>query len=421
MSLYARSQRAHHGVSAKAAPHKLCRTQASTSVRLGGGAAVLVLCVGLGACQDKQPSSSTHTAAAPPAVGVIVAEPKPVTLVKELPGRITPMRIAEVRPRVSGIIVERAFEQGSLVKEGDVLYRIDPRPFEVELDSAKAALARAEATLFQANRQEDRLRQLLTGQTTTQAQYDLALAAEKQAEADVAAQKAAVQRAQINLDYATLRAPITGRIGRALVTEGALVGQNEATHLATIQQLDPIYADFTQSVTELNQLKRDLAEGRLQQVAPGAAKVRLVFDDGTSYRHSGRLLFSDVTVDPGTGKVTLRGEFPNPSSELLPGTYVRVQIEEGVDADAIVLPQQAIQRNNAGGSEVYVVNDAGRAVLQPVRVGRTLGNGIVVEDGLKPGYRVVVEGFQKFTPGSVVEAVPWGPAKQATATSIQPH
>lgn len=392
-----------------------------TAGRLLGSVAILALSFGLSACQDKQPTSPGHTAAALPAVSVIVAEPKPVTLVKELPGRITPMRIAEVRPRVSGIIVERTFEQGSLVKAGDVLYRIDPRPFEVELDSAKAALARAEATLFQANRQEDRLRQLLTGQTTTQAQYDLALAAEKQAEADVAAQKAAVQRAQINLDYATLRAPITGRIGRALVTEGALVGQNEATHLATIQQLDPIYADFTQSVTELNQLKRDLAEGRLRQVSPDAAKVRLVFDDGTPYRHSGRLLFSDVTVDPGTGKVTLRGEFPNPTSELLPGTYVRVQIEEGVDADAIVLPQQAIQRNNAGGSEVYVVNDAGRAVLQPVRVGRTLGNEIVVEDGLKPGYRIVVEGFQKFTPGSAVEPVAWVPAKQATATSVQPN
>lgn len=388
---------------------------------LAGTAVILVLLIGLAGCQDKQAASSAHSAATPPAVSVIVAEPKAVTLVKELPGRITPVRIAEVRPRVSGIIVAQTFEQGSLVKEGSVLYRIDPRPFAAELDSAKAAQAKAEAALFQANRQEDRLRQLLSGQTTTQAQYDLALAAEKQAEADVAAQKAAVQRAQLNLDFATLRAPITGRIGRALVTEGALVGQNEATHLATIQQLDPIYADFTQSVTELNQLKRDLSDGRLQTVSPNAAKVRLVFDDGTLYPHSGRLLFSDVTVDPGTGQVILRGEFPNPGAELLPGTYMRVQIEEGIDADAIVLPQQAIQRNNAGGSEVYVVNDEGRAVLQPVRVGRTQGDEIVVEDGLKPGYRVVVEGFQKFTPGSVVQPVPWAPAKQATAAQAQPN
>jgi membrane fusion protein (multidrug efflux system) len=395
--------------------------QIPAQAHIRGVAAILVLSVGLSGCRDKHPADPDHTAAASPAVSFVIAEPKAVTLVKELPGRITPMRIAEVRPRVSGIIVAQTFDQGSLVKEGDVLYRIDPRPFTVELDSAKAALAKAEATLFQADRQEDRLRQLLSGQTTTQAQYDLALAAEKQAEAEVAAQKAAVQRAQLNLDFATLRAPIAGRIGRALVTEGALVGQNEATHLATIQQLDPIYADFTQSVTELNQLKRDLAEGRLQQVSPNAAKVRLVFDDGSLYRHAGRLLFSDVTVDPGTGQVILRGEFPNPGAELLPGTYVRVQIEEGVDADAIVLPQQAIQRNNAGGSEVYVVNDAGRAILQPVRVGRTLGDEIVVEDGLKPGYRVVVEGFQKFTPGSVVQPVPWEPAKRATAVQAQPN
>lgn len=358
-------------------------------------------------------------AAAAPEVGIVTVEPRPVTLIKELPGRVTPMRIAEVRPRVSGIIVERAFQQGSVVKKGEVLYRIDPLPFEVELESAKAALARAEASLFQASRQEDRLRTLLSGQTTTQAQYDLALSAERQAEAEVASQKAAVKRAQINLDYATIRAPITGRIGRALVTEGALVGQNEATHLATIQQLDPIYADFTQSVTELNQLKRDLATGRLRQVSPDAARVRLLFDDGTTYPQAGRLLFSDVTVDPGTGKVTLRGEFPNPQADLLPGTYVRVQIEEGISARAVTLPRQAVQRNNAGGSEVFVINNAGRAVLQPVRTGRTLGDQVVIEDGLQAGNRVVVEGFQKFVPGGAVTPVPWSASAAASAGAVQ--
>jgi len=221
---------------------------------------MVAVATSLAGCQEASKAPSPKIVAAQE-VGIVIVQPRYVTLTKELPGRVTPMRIAEVRPRVSGIIIERSFEQGSLVAQGDVLYRIDPKPFEVELDSAKAALARAEATLFQASRQEDRLRTLLTGQTTTQAQYDLALVAERQAEADVAGQRATVRRAQINLDYATLRAPITGRIGRALVTEGALVGQNEATHLATIQQLDPIYADFTQSVTELNQLKRDLADG----------------------------------------------------------------------------------------------------------------------------------------------------------------
>lgn len=379
----------------------------------------LVFAIGLLGGNGPASVAFAGDAAAPPEVGIVTVQPRPVTLTKELPGRVTPMRIAEVRPRVSGIVVERAFQQGSVVTKGDVLYRIDPLPFEVELESAKAALARAEASLFQASRQEDRLRTLLTGQTTTQAQYDLALSAERQAEAEVAAQKAAVKRAQINLDYATIRAPITGRIGRALVTEGALVGQTEATHLATIQQLDPIYADFTQSVTELNQLKRDLASGRLRQVSPDAARVRLLFDDGTAYPHAGRLLFSDVTVDPGTGKVTLRGEFPNPQADLLPGTYVRVQIEEGVSARAVTLPRQAVQRNNAGGSEVIVINDAGRAVLQPVRTGRTLGDQVVIEDGLLAGNRVVVEGFQKFVPGGAVTPVPWSGSGAASASATQ--
>jgi membrane fusion protein (multidrug efflux system) len=361
--------------------------------------------IGLAGCGQQQPAAS-H-AVAPPDVAVVTVKPRPVTLTKELPGRIAPIRIAEVRPRVSGIIIERSFEQGSLVKEGSVLYRIDPKPLEVELESAKAALAKAEATQFLASRQEERQKSLLTGQSTSEAQYDIAVAARRQADAEVAAQKAAVARAELNLDYATIRAPITGRIGRALVTEGALVGKDEATHLATIQQLDPIYADFTQSVTEANQLKRELAKGRLKQTSPHAAVVHLSFEDGTTYPHDGHLLFSDVSVDPGTGQVTLRGEFPNPTAELLPGMYVRVQIEEAIDAQAITVPVQAVQRNNAGGSEVYAVNDESRAVLQPVRAGRVLGDQIVIDEGLQPGNRVIVEGFQKLTPGTPVHAVPW--------------
>lgn len=360
---------------------------------------------GLSACSD--PTSPAATITAQPEVGVVTVEAASVTLTKELPGRITPMRIAEVRPRVSGIVIERTFQQGSVVGAGTVLYRIDPASFQIELDKARAALAKAEAVLYQAARQEDRLKNLLAGQATSQAQYELAVAAERQAEAEVAAQKAAVGQAQLNIDWATVRAPISGRIGRALVTEGALVNPNETTHLATIQQLDPIYADFTQSVGELNQLKRDLAQGRLKSVSPEAARVRLLLDDGSTYKHIGRLLFSDVSVDPGTAKVTLRGEFPNPDADLLPGMYVRVQIEEAVDTNAIVVPAQAVQRTAAGGSAVFVVNDESRAKLQPVRTGRTLGNGILIEDGLRPGWRVVVDGFQKFAPGGAVTPVPW--------------
>lgn len=357
------------------------------------------------ACKD--PSAERSKDAAPPEVGVVTVEAKPVTLTKELPGRIAPMRIAEVRPRVSGIVIERMFQQGSVVEAGTPLYRLDPAPFQVELDKARAALTKAEAVLYQASRQEDRLKNLLTGQATSQAQYELAVAAERQAEADVAAQKAALDQAQLNLNLATVRAPISGRIGRALVTEGALVNTSETSQLATIQQLDPIYADFTQSVSELYELKRDLAEGRLKRVSPEAARVRLVLDNGSTYKHSGRLLFSDVSVDPGTAKVTLRGEFPNPDADLLPGMYVRVQIEEAIDVDGIVLPAQAVQRTTAGTAAVYVVNDEGRAMLQPVRAARTLENGILIEEGLKPGWRVVVDGFQKFGPGSAVTPVPW--------------
>jgi membrane fusion protein, multidrug efflux system len=358
-------------------------------------------------------------AGSPPVVSVVTVDRKETLMTKESPGRIAPMRIAEVRPRVSGIVLERTFEQGSVVKQGAVLYRIDPTPFQIELDSARAALARAEATLFQTSRQEDRLKALLTGQTATQAQYDLAVAAERQAEADVMAQKAAVRRADVNLEYATVRAPITGRIGRALVTEGALVSEGQVAPFATIQQLDPIYADFTQSVAELNALRDEIERGGLKPNASGAIRTRLILDGGKPYPLEGKLLFSDITVDPGTNQVTLRAEFPNPGAVLLPGAYVRVQIEEGVRSNTIAVPRQAIQRNNAGGAEVFVVNDQGRAVLQPVRVGRSLGDRIVVEEGLHPGNRVVVEGFQKFTSGGRVDPRPWAPgeteAAQATA------
>ena len=356
------------------------------------------------------PSARAETpveAGAAPVVSVVTVERRQTLMTKESPGRIAPMRIAEVRPRISGIVLERTFEQGSVVKQGAVLYRIDPTTFQIDLDSARAALAKAEATLYHAARQEDRLKALLTGQTTTQAQYDLAISAERQAEADVMSQKAAVRRAEVNLEYATVRAPITGRIGRALVTEGALVAEGQVAPFATIQQLDPIYADFTQSVSELNALKDEIARGGLKPSGPGAIRARLILDGGRAYPHEGKLLFSDVTVDPGTNQVTLRAEFPNPDAALLPGEYVRVQIEEGLRANTITAPRQAIQRNSAGGAEVFVINDQSRAIPQVVRLGRTLGADLVVEEGLHPGNRVVVEGFQNFTAGGRVDPQPW--------------
>ena len=365
---------------------------------------------GVSACDEPH---AAQTAAPRPQVIVVTLQPSSRPYIRELPGRIAPTRVAEVRARVAGIVLERSFQQGADVKAGEVLYRIDPVRFQVELDAAEAALAKAQAVHDQAEQQAKRVEKLISGQAASQAQYEIAVATFRQAQADVAARKADVARVKLDLDYTSVRSPINGRIGRALITEGALVGQGEATHLATVHQLDPVYADFTQSAGDLQQLRRDLESGALEQVEPDAAKVRLVLDDGTLYPLAGKLLFSDASVDPGTGQVTLRGEFPNPKGELLPGMYVRVQIEQGTDGDALAVPKQAVQRNDTGGSEVYVVRPDNRAVIKPMRAGRVVDEQWLVLDGLDPGDRVVVEGFQKFEPGDVVDPVPWQPTQAA--------
>jgi membrane fusion protein (multidrug efflux system) len=359
----------------------------------------------LGACDE---SSSAISAAQPvaPDVSVVVVKPQPRSVVRELPGRIAPTRVSDVRPRVSGIVVARLFRQGSEVKAGDPLYRIDPRPFEVEVMANEAALAKAEAALMQARQQAHRIATLTKDRAAPEAENEKAIAAERQAHAEVEGRKAELARAKLNLDYATVRAPIDGVVGAALVSEGALAVQNE-TNLATIQQLDPIYADFTQSVNELNQLRRSFETGDLERIASDTAKVRLVLDDNTIYSLEGKLLFSDAKVDAHTGQVTLRGEFPNPKRELLPGMYVRVRIEQGLDSDAIAVPQQAVQRNGGGGSEVFVVKDDNHIAVQAVRTGSVQDGLWFVTEGLKAGDKVVVEGFQKFAAGDKVQPQPW--------------
>lgn len=367
---------------------------------LAVGAALTALA--LAGCSE---GPAAPRAAEPQEVGVLALEPAPRPVVRELPGRIAPTRIAEVRARVSGIVVSRNFEQGSNVKAGDILYRLDDKPFEIELNAAEAALAKATAVLNQETQNARRAEALWPSRAISQSQLDMTIANLKQAEADVAARNADVARAKLNLDHTVIRAPISGRIGRALVTEGALV-QSDATHVATIQQLSPIYADFTQSVAELNQLRRDVANGHMEEVAPGSATVRLILDEGEAYPYEGRLLFSDTTVDPGTGQVTLRGEFPNPKMELLPGTYVRVHIQQGIDPDALTVPQQAVRRNDTGASELFVVRDDNRAAVAPVRLGRALDGQWLILDGVKPGDRVIVDGFQKFVAGDLVDPRP---------------
>lgn len=365
----------------------------------------------LAACYESATADAPK--AAPAEVGIVTVKAEDFALVRELPGRIAPTRVADVRPRVSGILVQRLFEQGTDVKAGDALYQIDPKPFEVELQASLAALDRAKAALDLADRQVARSTAMAKAQAVSTAQHEIAVATVAQSKAEVAAREADVARARLNLDYATIRAPIGGRIGAARATEGALVVQNDTANLATIQQLDPIYADFTQSVAELNRLRRAAEAGDIEQMARDAVKVRLVLDDGTTYIHTGKLLFSEARVDASSGQVTLRGEFPNPGRELLPGMYVRVLIDQGIDTDAITVPEQAVQRNGGGGSEVFVVKDDNRTAVRPVRLGSAQDGRWLVVDGLKPGDRVVVDGFQKFTAGDNVTPKPVVQAAEA--------
>ena len=353
----------------------------------------------------KEPTATAAPAISEPDVSIVVVQPRARAVIRELPGRIAPTRVADVRPRVSGIIVERLFHQGSAVKAGEPLYRIDPRPFEVEVQSALAALARAKAVFEQATSHANRIGTLYREKAAPEAKNEEAVAALRQAEADVAARSADVARARLNLDYATIRAPIDGIVGAAYVSEGALVVQNDSTSLATIQQLDPVYADFTQSAGEMNQLRRSLDAGEF--VAPPAIKVRLELDNGELYSMQGKLLFSEAKVDAQTGKVTMRAEFDNPRRQLLPGMYVRVQLEQGIDSDAIAVPEQAIQRNSGGGSEVFLVGDDGKVTIRPVKTGSLQGGVWFITDGLKAGDKVVVEGFQKFAPGDKVRTQSW--------------
>jgi membrane fusion protein (multidrug efflux system) len=316
-------------------------------------------------------------------------------------------------------VVERLFRQGSEVKAGDPLYRIDPRPFEVEVQSNEAALTKALAIHERAAQQARRIAFLAKERAAPEIENEKAIAAEKEAAADIEARKADLARAKLSLDYATIRAPIDGIVGAAQMSEGALVVQHDTATLASIQQIDPVYADFTQSVSDLTHLRRAFEAGDLERIAPDAIKVRLVLDGGTIYPIAGKLLFSEAKVDANTGQVTLRGEFANPKRELLPGMYVRVRIEQGIDSDAIAVPQQAVQRNVGGTSEVFVVKDDGHVIAQPIRTANAQDGQWFIADGLKAGDRVVVEGFQKFAPGDKVKPQSWTQADRSADTSMQ--
>ncbi|MDV9030759.1 efflux RND transporter periplasmic adaptor subunit [Pseudomonas sp. RAC1] len=363
-------------------------------------ALLTVLGLVLAGCDD---ANDQETDAPAPQVRVETVQPQALAISTELSGRILAPRTAEVRARVAGVVLKRVYREGSDVKQGDALFLIDPAPFKADHDSARAALARAEATLYQARLQEQRYRQLVEENAVSRQEYDNARAAFLQGGAQVAEAKAALERARLNLGYATVTAPISGRIGRARVTEGALVGQSEATEMAVIQQLDPIHADVTQSTRDLSALRRALRAGELQQVGPDQARATLIQDDGSAYPLPGKLLFSDISVDPSTNQITLRSEFPNPDLDLLPGSYVRVRLEQAVQPKGLSVPQRAILRDSAGVPKVLVVDDQQRIDERQVVLGSAQGDRWIVSEGLTPGERVVVEGLQHVKVGDQVQ------------------
>lgn len=369
--------------------------------------AAIALAVLLSACGAKAPAGPDPNAPAP--VGVVVLRTEPVNLTMELSGRTSASLVSEVRPQVNGVIKARLFQEGSTVRAGQPLYQIDPAIYRASLDSANAALAQAQATATSAKLKADRYRELVAINAVSKQDNDDAQSAAQSAAANVQAQRAAVQQARINLDYTQVRAPISGRIGKSSVTPGALVTANQAAALATVQDFGRIYVDVTQSAAELLKLRGAMATGDVK--APTSAKVRLILEDGSTYPIPGTLAFSDITVDEGTGSVGLRAIFPNPDGALLPGLYVRAQLEQGVATSAILVPLAAVSRDPKGSATVYVVDAAGKAQLRPIAVSRTVGDKWLVTDGLKAGERVIVEGLQKVRPGAAVKPAVVGAAR----------
>ena len=358
------------------------------------------LALALSAC-DKTPAAETKAPLAKVRTEVIATVP--LSINNELSGRVVAPRVAQVSARVAGVVLKRVYTEGSEVKQGDVLFLIDPAPFKADLDSAQAALRKSRALSMQAKLQDQRYTELVESNAISRQDYDNARALALQADADVAANQAAVRRAELNLGYATVTAPISGRIGRALVTEGALVGQGEVTAMARIQQLNPIHVDLTQSTRDLDNLRESFRAGELQQVGKNQARATLIRDNGSLYPLPGKLLFTDVSVDPSTGQIILRSEFPNPDYDLLPGSFVRVRLEQAVNKEAISVPQRAILRDGAGVAQVLLLDGENRVRQQPVQLGSVQNDRWIVNAGLKPGDRIVIEGLQHARAGDQVQ------------------
>lgn len=368
--------------------------------------ALLTATLLLAGCKPSAEQNQAPANMPAPEVNVITLQPQPLTLHTQLPGRTSAFRVAEVRPQVGGIIIKRFFREGSDVKAGQVLYQIDPATYEASLASAKASWERAQASEAIARLKAERYRNLSKTNGVSRQENDDAEASWKQAIADVASAKAAVDTAKINVEYTKLKAPISGRIGKSTVTEGALVTAQQTTALTTIQQLDPLYVDVSQSSSDLLKLKKALADGQLEKAGPQEAKVQLLMEDGSRYGESGKLQFSDVTVDEGTGSVTVRAIFANHDQQLLPGMFVRAELGEASVKDALLVPQLAVSHDPRGKATVLVVNAQGQVEQKAFETARSVNNSWLIKDGLSAGDQVIVNGSQKVQVGMKVKATP---------------
>jgi membrane fusion protein (multidrug efflux system) len=369
------------------------------------------------ACGQKDAAGGGAGGGMPPAeVGVVTVAPQAVGIATELPGRLEASRVAQVRARAAGILLKRVFKEGSDVKAGQALYQIDAAPYQASAASARASLARAQANATQATALAERYKPLMEANAISKQDYINAVAAQKTAEADTAVAQAALTTAGISLGYASVTAPISGRIGRSLVTEGALVGQGDATPLAVIQQINPMYVNFTQSTTDVLRLRRAVESGQFKRAGGDGASVRVILEDGSDYGQEGKLLFSDLTVDPTSGQITLRAEVPNAGGFLLPGMYVRVRLEQAQAQAGLVVPQQAVTRGSMGDTVMVVAPD-GKVAPRAVKIGNAINGQWVVLDGLKPGEQVMVDGFQKLRGEAPVKAVPWQGGASAVAVA----
>lgn len=389
----------------------MTRQTLARTVSLLAVSAVLAACSG-----DK--ASEAPAQAPAPEVGVVTLEAKTITLTRELPGRASPSLVAEVRPQATGIVEQRDFKEGGPVRKGQLLYRLEDSTLRADVAAARAQLARAEATVANARLAARRTGELARIEAVSRQDNENSIATLRQAEADVEAAEAVVVRAQVLLGHASIKSPISGRIGKSTVTQGALVTANQAQALATVQRLDPIHVDLTQSSIELLQLRRQLAAGTAQRAD---TPVRIVLEDGTAYEHAGKLTFSDVTVDPATGSYLLRVVVPNPDNVLLPGAYVRAVVGNAVREDAVLVPQRAVTRDPKGNASALVLGKEGKVEARPVKVSRTIEDAWLVDEGLVAGEQVIVEGVQKVRPGMTARAAaPTPPAPQTGQAATAP-